>query len=183
MESYLLKEVDFTLENAYVDAVLRFSASTFLFSDSASCSVGPILSQLMTQQETYGQGDSTYHAAGGQAGIRKLVDCFFDIMGSDSRYLTIYNWHPADREESRDKLALFLCGWMGGPKPFIEKYGTIRIPAAHQHLQVTEVERDLWLECMGRALHQQEYPVALIEYLLRQLFIPAERIRQTCMGE
>jgi len=137
----------------------------------------------MTQQNAYGHADNTYRAAGGQPGIRKLVDCFFDIMGSDIRYQVIYHWHPADKEESRDKLALFLCGWMGGPKLFVDKYGTIRIPAAHRHLQVTEVERDLWLECMGRALRQQDYPVALIDYLLLQLFIPAERIRQACMGQ
>jgi hemoglobin len=80
-------------------------------------------------------------------------------------------------------LALFLGGWMGGPKPFIYKYGPIRIPAAHSHLQVTAVERDLWLECMGRAMRRQNYPVALTDYLLQQLFIPAERIRQACMRQ
>ena len=137
----------------------------------------------MTQFLEYGQQDSTYRAAGEQAGIRKLVDCFYDIMGSDPKYQVIYDWHPQDLEESRDKLALFLCGWMGGPKPFVEKYGPIRIPDAHKHLQVTAIERDLWLDCMGRALHQQDYPVTLIDYLLRQLYIPAERIRQACMRE
>ena len=137
----------------------------------------------MTQQDAYGHEDNTYRAAGEQTGIRSLVDCFFDIMADDPRYEVIYNWHPADKEESRDKLALFLCGWMGGPKPFVAKYGPISIPNVHRHLQITEVERDLWLECMGRALHQQDYPAALIDYLLRQLFIPAERIRQACMSE
>ncbi len=137
----------------------------------------------MTQFLEYGQQDSTYRAAGEQAGIRKLVDCFYEIMGSDPKYQVIYDWHPQDLEESRDKLALFLCGWMGGPKPFVEKYGPIRIPDAHKHLQVTAIERDLWLDCMDRALHQQDYPVTLVDYLLRQLYIPAERIRQACMGE
>jgi hemoglobin len=137
----------------------------------------------MTVPAEYGNEDATYQAAGGQAGIRKLVDCFFDIMGSDARYQTIYHWHPEDREMSRDKLALFLCGWMGGPRPFVEKYGPIRIPDAHRHLKVTEIERDLWLDCMSRALQQQDYPPALIEYLQRQLAIPAERVRKVCMGE
>lgn len=136
----------------------------------------------MTQQDAYGHADNTYRAAGEQAGIRRLVDCFFDTMAGDPRYTIIYHWHPANKEESRDKLALFLCGWMGGPRPFVEKYGPISIPKVHRHLQITEVERDLWLECMGRALHQQDYPPTLIEYLLRQLFIPAERIRQACVG-
>ena len=137
----------------------------------------------MAQQLDYGHGDSTYRAADGQAGIRKLVDSFFDLMGSDPRYRVIFDWHPQNKEEARDKLALFLCGWMGGPKPFVEKYGPIRIPQAHQHLSITALERDLWLECMGHALQRQDYPAALKDYLLRQLYIPAERIRQACMGE
>ena len=135
----------------------------------------------MTESVQYGSEDATYLAAGGQVGIRKLVDTFFDIMGTDPKYRVIYDWHPEDRETSRDKLALFLCGWMGGPKPFVEKYGSIRIPAVHQHLQVTEVERDLWLDCMLGAMKQQEYPEALVDYLIKQFFVPAERVRQACM--
>ena len=136
----------------------------------------------MTQPAEYGSGDATYQAAGRQIGIRKLVDCFFDIMASDPKYATIYHWHPEDKEMARDKLALFLCGWMGGPKPFIEKYGSIRIPEVHKHLAITALERDLWLDCMARALAEQDYPSALFEYLLQQLSIPAERVRQACMG-
>ena len=137
----------------------------------------------MTQQEKYGAGDATYQEAGGQVGIRRLVDCFFDIMASDPKYATIYHWHPEDKEMSRDKLTLFLCGWMGGPKPFIKKYGRIRIPDAHKHLNITAVERDLWLECMARALTEQKYPPALVEYLQQQLSVPAEHVRRVCMGE
>ena len=136
----------------------------------------------MTQQEKYGDGDATYQAAGGQAGIRKLVDSFFDLA-TDSKYQVIYDWHPDDKETSRDKLALFLCGWMGGPRPFVDKYGPLRIPDAHKHLNVTAVERDLWLDCMSRALKEQDYPPALVDYLKQQLYIPAERVRKVCMGE
>jgi len=117
----------------------------------------------MDPQLEYGRKDSTYRAAGEQVGIRSLVGSCFDIMGSDPRYQVIYDWHPADKEEARDKLPLFLCGWMGGPKPFVEKYGPIRIPDAHKHLRITALERDLWLECMGRALRRQDYPAALID--------------------
>jgi hemoglobin len=137
----------------------------------------------MTQPVEYGNGDATYQAAGQQIGIRKLVDCFFDTMASDPKYATFYDWHPEDKEMARDKLALFLCGWMGGPKPFIEKYGSIRIPEVHKHLDITVLERDLWLDCMARALAEQDYPPALVEYLLQQLYIPAERVRQACMGQ
>jgi len=131
----------------------------------------------------YGDADTTYQAAGGQAGIRNLIDSFFDIMATDHRYRSIYDMHPPDQAMSRDKLALFLCGWMGGPRPFVEKYGSISIPGAHRHLKITGVERDLWLDCMSQALSLQDYPPALVEYLLQQLRIPAERVRRVCMGE
>ena len=67
------------------------------------------------QQKTYGIEDASYQAAGREPGIRKLVDAFFDRMGSDERFATIYEMHPDDKAVSRDKLARFLCGWLGGP--------------------------------------------------------------------
>ena len=76
----------------------------------------------------YGVGDASFQAAGGEAGIRRLVDDFFDRMGSDDRFKTIWEMHPANKAISRDKLARFLCGWLGGPKLYREKYGGISIP-------------------------------------------------------
>lgn len=132
----------------------------------------------MTDQRPYGEGDATFQAAGGESGIRRLVDRFYDIMSSDPAFATIWSWHPEDRELSRDKLARFLCAWMGGPRLFSEKYGRISIPGAHQHLKVTATERDQWLNCMALALADQHYPQSLVDYLLEQLAVPAERIVQ-----
>jgi hemoglobin len=69
---------------------------------------------------TYGIDDASFLAAGEETGIRKLVDEFFDRMGSDPRFEVICEMHPEDKEVSRDKLARFLCGWLGGPKLFQE---------------------------------------------------------------
>ncbi|MBT5220864.1 MAG: globin, partial [Woeseia sp.] len=85
---------------------------------------------LQTNQQ-YGTGDASFQAAGGETGIRKLVNEFFDRMGSDPRFVTIHGMHPEDKEISRDKLARFLCGWLGGPKLYNEKYGAIGIPRVH----------------------------------------------------
>ncbi len=126
----------------------------------------------------YGTGDATYKAAGEEAGIRRLVDCFNDIMGSNQEFQRIWSWHPDNKAVSRDKLARFLCAWTGGPRLYNEKYGPISIPKAHQHLAVTETERDQWLACMAQALAQQPYPQALRDYLLTQLAVPANRIVQ-----
>ncbi|MEX2516198.1 MAG: group II truncated hemoglobin [Gammaproteobacteria bacterium] len=132
-----------------------------------------------TTTAPYGQGDVTFQAAGGGAGIRQLVDHFYDIMASAPAYRRIYNWHP-DGDAARDKLARFLCGWMGGPRRYQENFGPISIPSAHQHLPITAVERDLWLGCMDEALAHQDYPQELRHYLQEQLRTPAEVIRRTC---
>lgn len=135
---------------------------------------------MINEQHSYGRADNTYQAAGQEAGIRKLVDCFYDIMGENPGYSTIRSWHPRNSEISRDKLARFLCGWMGGPARYQERYGSIDIPRAHAHLQVKEAERDQWLACMQEALALQDYPESLTAYLLRELSVPAEAIRRVC---
>jgi hemoglobin len=128
-------------------------------------------------QAPYGQGDASFQAAGGQQGIEKLVDAFYDAMASLPEAAKILAMHPADLTESRDKLSRFLCGWLGGPKRFSEKYGAIRIPFAHAHLAIGPQERDAWLRCMEVALASQPYEPAFKDYLMKQLFVPAERSR------
>jgi len=137
-------------------------------------------SNMIESEANYGQGDATFQAAGGEIGIHTLVDAFYDIMDGQPDFKTIRSMHPADMKISRDKLARFLCGWTGGPRRYNEKYGPITIPGVHAHLNVTEVERDQWLACMALALEKQAYPQSLVTYLLAQLFIPADRIRQVC---
>ena len=127
----------------------------------------------------YGFGDASFQAAGGEAGIRQLVNAFYDRMGSDARFETIYSMHPPDKSLSRDKLATFLCGWLGGPRLYQEKYGGISIPAVHQHLAIGESERDQWLQCMSEAIDEQAYQPDFKQYLLMQLSKPAEMIRRS----
>ncbi len=131
-------------------------------------------------EPTYGTKDASFLAAGGEAGIRKLVDDFFDRMASDKRFATIYEMHPEDIDVSRDKLARFLCGWLGGPKLYNEKYGAIGIPRVHAHLAIATPERDQWLTCMGESVECQSFSADFKVYLMEQLFVPAEAVRRRC---
>ena len=103
---------------------------------------------------------------------------FFDRMGTDLRFATIYALHPDDKEVSRDKLARFLCGWLGGPKLYNEKYGAIGIPRVHAHLKIATPERDQWLTCMTESVEQQPFDADFKIYLMEQLFVPAEAVRR-----
>ena len=87
----------------------------------------------MKNEHSYGVGDASYQAAGCEAGVRQLVNRFYDRMSSDTRFATIFALHPEDIDMSRDKLARFLCGWLGGPKLYNEKYGRISIPRSEEH--------------------------------------------------
>ena len=127
----------------------------------------------------YGFSDASFQAAGGEAGIRKLVDDFYRFMHELPEAAVIRAMHKPDLTESRDKLTLFLCGWMGGPRLYHEKYGSINIPRDHAHLPVGEAERDAWLLCMEKALALQDYAPEFKSYLLAQLRIPAQRIFET----
>ena len=131
----------------------------------------------------YGTGDASFRAAGGVEGLRELIDNFFDRMGSDPRFETIWNLHPEDKETSRDKLARFLCGWLGGPKRYHEKYGSIGIPRVHAHLPIGTAERDQWLTCMAESVAEQPFDDDFKVYLMEQLYVPAEAVRRRCAGE
>jgi hemoglobin len=130
----------------------------------------------------YGTGDASFQAAGGEDGLRQLVDTFFDRMGNDKRFATINALHPEDKTVSRDKLARFLCGWLGGPKLYNEKYGAIGIPKVHAHLAIATAERDQWLTCMTESVAEQPFAPDFRKYLMEQLFVPAEAVRRRCEG-
>ncbi|MBA4143037.1 MAG: group II truncated hemoglobin [Nitrosospira sp.] len=89
---------------------------------------------------------------GGEAAVRRLVDRFYDLMDEDPDYYGIRKLHPQDLSSSRQKLFMFLCGFMGGPSLYAEKYGEPRMRTRHMPFSIGISERDQWLCCMNRAM-------------------------------
>lgn len=129
-------------------------------------------------ESTFGVGDASFQAAGGSAGIERLVDDFYRIMDESEAAQNVRSLYPEDLTLAREKLAAFLSGWLGGPRRYAEKFGSISIPQFHTRWAVGEAERDAWLGCMQQAIALQPYSAAFADYLLTQLRVPAERIRQ-----
>jgi hemoglobin len=148
-------------------------------SDPSNAVRGLAITAAPTSGPRYGEGDSSYRAAGERAGITRLVDAFYRFMDELPEARIIRRMHARDLSVSRDKLSLFLCGWMNGPSLYTEKYGPIRIPSAHEHLRIGPRERDAWLRCMELAIAEQGYAEEFASYLLRELRVPAERVLQT----
>lgn len=125
----------------------------------------------------YGDGDASFQAAGGYEGICRLVDDFYQAMDTLPQAIEVRAMYPPDLEIPADKLARFLCGWLGGPKLYREKYGSITIPAFHRQFPIDAGSRDAWLLCMEKALEKQPYREDFKRYLMEQLYVPAERSR------
>lgn len=96
-----------------------------------------------------------YQALGGEAGVRRLVDRFYDLMDELPEAWGIRKLHPEDLSSSRDKLFWFLSGWLGGPQLYAERFGHPRLRARHLPFPIGEAERDQWLMCMRQALDEQ----------------------------
>ena len=128
----------------------------------------------------YGTADASFNAAGQEAGIATLVERFYWYMDSLPQAQRIRQMHPEDLTVSKDKLMRFLCGWMGGPKRYQEKYGSISIPGVHRHLDIGTPERDAWLQCMQLAVDEQPFHPSFKVYLMEQLAIPAQFVQSAC---
>lgn len=110
--------------------------------------------------------DSPYVRLGGEAGVRRLVERFYEFMDTLPEAGTIRAMHAADLSPMVDKLAVFLTGWMGGPERYSERFGRVIIPAAHQPFSIGSEERDQWLRCMRCALESVQAEHELIELLM-----------------
>ena len=95
-----------------------------------------------------------YELMGGEIALRRLVDCFYDLMDEDPDYFGIRKLHPEELTSSRDKLFMFLSGWTGGPSLYVEKYGGPRLRSRHLPFSIGIDERDQWLSCMNRAMEK-----------------------------
>jgi hemoglobin len=93
-----------------------------------------------------------FQSLGGESGVRALVDRFYDLMQLEPEFAGLRALHPASLDGSRDKLAWFLTGWLGGPNLYIERFGHPMLRARHLPYSIGVSERDQWLTCMGLAM-------------------------------
>jgi hemoglobin len=110
-------------------------------------------------------GPTPYEHLGGEPAVRALVDRFYDLMDLEPAYAGIRQLHPSTLDGSRDKLFWYLCGWLGGPNHYIERFGHPRLRARHLPFAIGDAERDQWMACMQQAMAEQKLPPALAQGL------------------
>lgn len=118
-----------------------------------------------------------YDLLGGEIAVRRLVDRFYDLMDKLPEAWEIRKLHPQDLQSSRDKLFMFLSGWLGGPPLYEEKYGHPRLRARHLPFPIDSSARDQWLMCMNQALDEQVENLPLKQALKQALTRTADHMR------
>jgi hemoglobin len=120
---------------------------------------------------------SHYQRIGGDTGVRKLVDRFYELMDALPEAYAARKIHPADLAESGNKLVDFLSGWLGGPQRYIKKHGHPMLRRRHLPYAIGPEERDQWLRCMKLALEETVADEPLRKTLFAQFVQLGEHMR------
>jgi hemoglobin len=113
----------------------------------------------------------------GEPVVLALVQRFYDLMDLEPSYGQLRALHPAHLEGSRDKLFWFLCGWLGGPQHYVERFGHPRLRArapavVDRHRRARPV-----LACMQQAMQETGIAPAFAERLAGSFFNTADWMR------
>lgn len=109
-----------------------------------------------------------FELIGGADKIRAIVERFYDLMSEREPELArLHRCTPDGKVDrgSRDRFAMFLIGWLGGPDDYIRQHGHPRLRMRHAHVPVNIAMRDAWLRCMYTALDEHGVTGPLREFL------------------
>ena len=121
--------------------------------------------------------ETPYEWIGGEGRVRELVDRFYDLTDLEPAYAALRAAHGSTLQDARDKLAWFLCGWLGGPDHYIERFGHPRLRMRHMPFSIGILERDQWLACMDQAMGESGVDPVLRERLKNSFFQTADWMR------
>lgn len=121
--------------------------------------------------------DTPFEWIGGESKVRALVDRFYDLMDLEPDYAALRASHGSTLSDARDKLFWFLCGWLGGPQHYQERFGHPRLRMRHMPFSIGIQERDQWLACMDQAMAETGVDPLLHERLNQSFFQTADWMR------
>ena len=105
--------------------------------------------------------DTPYEWIGGEEKVQQLVARFYDLMDLEPGYKELRAAHGSVLDDARQKLFWFLCGWLGGPDYYQERFGHPRLRMRHMPFSIGIQERDQWVACMDQAMGETDVPEAL----------------------
>ncbi|MDI1309420.1 MAG: group II truncated hemoglobin [Methylotenera sp.] len=121
---------------------------------------------------------SLYDLVGGEDGVLNLVKVFYDIVETEqfAHPLLLLHLRGNGLAHSRVEQFNFLSGFLGGPKLYVEKHGHSNVRTMHEHVEINAESKDIWLECMSKAINQIGLEVATKNKLMLNFTAAAERL-------
>ena len=121
--------------------------------------------------------DTPFQWIGGEERVRALTDRFYDLMDLEPAYKELRAAHGNELTQAREKLFMFLCGWLGGPSYYTDQFGHPRLRMRHMPFAIGIKERDQWVPCMDQAMTETHVPIELRERLKNSFFQTADWMR------
>ena len=131
----------------------------------------------MRYHDAMSENQTLYEIIGGESRLCELVDRFYDLMELEPEFAGIHALHPKPNDSSREKLFMFLSGWMGGPDLFVERHGHPRLRARHLPFGIGTSERDQWLRAMAWAMEDIGMDEDLRMHLMQSFYQTADWMR------
>jgi hemoglobin len=123
--------------------------------------------------------DTAFEWMGGEDKVRAVVDRFYDLMDLEPQYRELRAAHGTELQRARDNLFWFLCGWLGGPQHYTDRFGHPRLRMRHMPFKIGILERDQWIACMDQAMAEQGVDEKLRARLRESFFQTADWMRNT----
>ena len=114
---------------------------------------------------------------GGETAVKRMVERFYDLMDLEPQFAALRAAHGAELENARERLFMFLCGWLGGPNLYIERFGHPRLRMRHMPFPIGIKERDEWVACMTQAMQETGVPAPLMARLSESFMQTADHMR------
>ena len=121
--------------------------------------------------------ETPYAWIGGEDAVHRLTERFYDLMDLEPVYAQLRAVHGSDLANARQRLFWFLCGWLGGPQFYTERFGHPRLRARHMPFAIGITERDQWLACMDQAMAETGVDADLRKRLNESYFQTADWMR------
>lgn len=63
----------------------------------------------------------------------------------------------------------YLSGFLGGPRHYLQRHGHTRLREIHEHIPIDRKMRDVWLDCMRKAIARTAIPAETADVLMAHL--------------
>ncbi len=121
--------------------------------------------------------DTPYTMMGGATRVQDLVTQFYDLMDIEPKFKALRATHHGSLAMTREKLFMFLSGWLGGPQLYLEQHGHPRLRARHMPFKIGVNERDQWVACMAQAMRDIGVEETLFQKLIVSFYGTADWMR------